>query len=240
MFTTLIESRHARQRHEGGTFVSIAVHAALITLAVQLTIGAARQVDKVRAEGLIFTDLKKEAPPKPKEQPKPVDQPRVQGAAVPAKGFQVLIAPVKVPDVLPDIDLGKATTREEDFSGRGAAGGIARGVVGGEVKKVDQQQPYFEFEVEKSAMPFAENRPPRYPEQLRDMNIEGTVVVQFVIDTLGRADVSSLKVLKTTHVAFSDAVRSALGHWRFYPAEVGGRKVRVLVQQPIEFALAKQ
>lgn len=239
MFTTLIESRHARQRRDGGTLVSLAIHATLITLAVQLTVGAARQVDKVRAERLIFTDLKKAAPPPPKEQPKPIDQPALRQNALPAKGFQVLLAPVKVPDVLPDIDLGKAATREEDFSGRGVAGGVARGVVGGEVKHVDQQQPYFSYEVEKAAIPFADNRPPRYPDRLRDMNIEGTVLVEFVIDTAGRADLSTFKVLKTTHVAFSDAVRGELPHWRFYPAEVGGRKVKVLVQQPIEFALAK-
>lgn len=239
MFTTLIESRHARQHHEGGTAISLALHALLITLAVQLTVGAAQRVEKVRAENVIFTELKKQEPAPPREQPKPMDQPVLRQGALPARGFQVLLAPVKVPNVIPDIDLSRAATREEDFSGRGVAGGVARGVVGGEVKHVDPQQPYFEFEVEKAAVPYRENRPPRYPDRLRETNIEGTVLVEFVIDTAGRADLSTFKVLRTTHPAFSEAVREALAHWRFYPAEVGGRKVRVFVQQPIQFSLAE-
>ncbi len=120
----------------------------------------------------------------------------------------------------------------------GLGAGVARGVIGGEVRHVDQSQPYFEFEVEKAATPLPSNQPPHYPEQLQAMNIEGTVLAEFVIDTLGRADLESFKVLKSTHEAFSKEVRAALARWRFRPAEIGGRKVRVLVQQPISFSIA--
>ena len=84
--------------------------------------------------------------------------------APPPKGFQVLTAPIKIPDVLPDIDLSKKVTNEEDFSGKGVAGGFSKGVVGGTPQPVDNNQTYFEFQVEKQVQPMPNNPPPRYPE----------------------------------------------------------------------------
>ena len=57
--------------------------------------------------------------------------PAVAVAPPPPKGFQVLTAPINIPDKIPDIDLSKAVTDEKDFSGKGVAGGKANGVVGG-------------------------------------------------------------------------------------------------------------
>ena len=69
--------------------------------------------------------------------------------------------------------------------------------------------------------------------------IEGDVLATFVVDTTGRADPASFKVLRATHQLFERAVRDALPRMRFVPAEVGGRKVRQLVQQPFSFAIIK-
>src|SRR3546814_20030125 len=62
-------------------------------------------------------------------------------APPPPQGFQVLTAPVKIPDMIPEIDLTKKLTNEADFSGKGVAGGIAAGVVGG-TAPVNQNQTY--------------------------------------------------------------------------------------------------
>jgi protein TonB len=70
--------------------------------------------------------------------------------------------------------------------------------------------------------------------------VEGQVLVQFVVDTTGRAERVSLKVLKSSHESFSNAVREALSCMRYLPAEVGGRRVRQLVQQPFAFGLHRQ
>jgi protein TonB len=69
--------------------------------------------------------------------------------------------------------------------------------------------------------------------------VEGEVLAQFVVDTTGRPEMNSYKVLKTTHELFGNAVKQALPGMRFIPAEVGGRKVRQLVQQPFSFAISK-
>ena len=38
---------------------------------------------------------------------------------------------------------------------------------------------------------------------LRSANVEGEVLAQFVVDTTGRADMSTFKVLKSTHELFT-------------------------------------
>jgi protein TonB len=180
---------------------------------------------------------KKDEPPPPKEEPKP-PPPDVVMKAPPPKGFQVLTAPIKIPDVLPDIDLSKKVTNEEDFSGKGVAGGIAKGVVGGTPQPVSDQ-PYFEFQVEKQVAATPGNAAPRYPDMLRSANVEGEVLAQFVVDTTGRAEMNTFKVLKSSHDLFTNSVKSALANMKFYPAEVGGRKVKQLVQMPFVFSLNK-
>ena len=238
MFDNLIESQAKKQKRAGGTIASTVIHAILISGAVVATLHAKEELDKPKAEKVVFVQVKKDEPPPPKEEVKP-PPPEVVMKAPPPKGFQVLTAPIKIPDVLPDIDLSKKVTNEEDFSGKGVAGGIAKGVVGGTPQPVNENQTYFEFQVEKQVSPFPGNPSPRYPDMLRSANVEGEVLAQFVVDTTGRADMSQFKVLKSTHDLFTNAVKSSLPQMKFYPAEVGGKKVKQLVQMPFQFNLTK-
>jgi protein TonB len=99
---------------------------------------------------------------------------------------------------------------------------------------------YFEFQVEKPVTPAPGSpSPPAYPALARQAGIEGEVLAQFVVDTTGRAEPSSLKVLKSSHDIFVESVRNALPEMRFVPAEVGGRKVKQLVQQPFTYSIAR-
>lgn len=235
MFSNLVESKRKRQRSLGGTVVSFGVHAGLIALAVYATAHAAVEFEKPKQEKVDFVEVKKDEPPPPKDEPPP--PPDVVAAPPPPKGFQILTAPVEIPDVLPDIDLSKKVTDADDFSGRGVAGGTSKGVEGGRPAPVSDQ-PLFEFQVEKPVTQLG-GAPPRYPDILRQAGVEGEVQAQFVVDTTGRAEMNSFKVLRSSHDLFAAAVRAALPGMRFIPAEVGGRKVRQLVQQPFSFAIAK-
>jgi protein TonB len=238
MFNNLIESKPKKQRSTGGMIFSAVIHAVIIVLAVEGTLQAKEQLEKPKAEKVEFVEMKKkDDPPPPKEEPKPMPK-DVVAAPPPPKGFQVLTAPIKVPDVLPDIDLSKKVTDEADFSGKGVQGGIAKGVVGG-TAPVNTDQPYFEFQVEKQVQTASNSVQPRYPDMLKSANVEGEVLAQFVVDTTGRAEMNTFKVLKSSHELFTQAVRNALGNMKFYPAEIGGRKVKQMVQQPFTFALTK-
>lgn len=231
MFNNLIESGPKQRKGLGGSVASTLAHAGIVfamivaTKNVGETIAAeAEQVTK------FVVEEKKEPEPEPEKAPPP------DAVAAPpiAKGFQVLTAPVDIPDVIPEIDLSKKLTNEADFSGRGVAGGVASGVVGGTVP-VNQDQPFFDFQVEKPVAPIPGSGSPRYPEILLSAGVEGQVLAQFVVDTLGRVESGSFKVIRSDHDLFTAAVRSALPAMRFLPAEVGGRKVKQLVQQPFVF-----
>jgi TonB family protein len=106
-------------------------------------------------------------------------------------------------------------------------------------QRVTDNQTYFEFQVEKEATPLPGTPSPRYPDLLRSANVEGEVLVQFVVDTMGRVDVREIKVLKSTHELFTTAVKASLPNMTFAPAEVGHRKVKQLVQMPFQFSLTK-
>ena len=235
MFNQLIESKPKKQKMAGGTLFSLIFHGSLIAAAVILTARAGIADDKTKAEKIQFVEVKKEAP-KPKEPPPPPPK-DVVVKAPPPKGFQVLQAPVNIPIKIPDIDLSKKVTSEEDFSGKGVKGGTANGVAGGTPQKIDANQTYFEFQVEKPVAQIPGTGAPRYPDALRSSGVEGEVQAQFVVNEDGKAEVSTFKVLKATNDLFANAVRTALPNMRFYAAEVAGHKVKQLVQQSFQFKL---
>ncbi|MBM4194458.1 MAG: TonB family protein [Gemmatimonadetes bacterium] len=227
MFNNLLESKPQKQRSTGGSVLSMVFHTVLIYLAVQATLQAHEEKENVE-ESVSFVEVKKDEPPPPKPPP--------QEAPPPPPGFQVLTAPVNIPDVLPEIDLTARITNEADFSGKGVQQKVASQ---GPVAKPDGDQPYFEFMVEKPVTESSNTQRPRYPDILKSAGVEGEVLAQFVVDTTGHVEINTFKVLKTSHELFAAAVRSALPGMRFIPAEVGQKRVRQLVQQPFVFAIAK-
>jgi protein TonB len=98
---------------------------------------------------------------------------------------------------------------------------------------------YFEYQVTKAVSPHPGNTAPRYPDVLRNANIEGTVLAQFIVDETGKADTASFRVLRSTHDLFSTTVRNALPGFLFNPAELNGRPVKQMVQMPFQFSLTK-
>jgi protein TonB len=235
VFNNLIESKPVKQRSFGATVISAIFHGLVIVMSVYATAQTVQAVEEDVVQKVDFVEIKKDQPPPPEEAPPPPDV-----AAPPpiAKGFQVLAAPVNIPDVIPEIDLSKKLTNEDDFSGRGVAGGIAAGVVGG-TAPVNQDQTYFDFQVEKPVGTAPGSTAPRYPDILRSAGVEGKVTAQFEVDTSGRVLIPTFRVISSDHAMFEAAVRSALPNMRFIPAEIGGRKVRQLVQQPFVFALQR-
>jgi len=235
MFNNLIESQAKKQKRLGGSVTSIIIHTAVVVALVIVTKNSGIINEKTKEEKVDFVEVKDEPkPPEPEKAPPPPD---AVVAPPPPKGFQVLTAPIEIPNVIPDIDLSKKVTDEADFSGKGVAGGIAKGVEGGKGPVPQGDQPYFDFQVEKPVVMAPGAQGPQYPDMLRTAGIEGTVLAQFVVDTTGRAEMNTFKVLKSDNDLFSNSVKNALQRMRFLPAEVGGRKVKQLVQQPFQFSL---
>ena len=112
-------------------------------------------------------------------------------------------------------------------------------VVGNGPVPVNADQTYFEFQVEKPVQALPGNPGPRYPDELRTAKVEGEVLAQFVVGPDGVADMSTFKVLKSTHDLFTESVVKALPNMKFSAPEVGGKGVKQLVQMPFQFNLSK-
>lgn len=93
------------------------------------------------------------------------------------------------------------------------------------------------LQVDSAAARYDDSAAPPYPPNLLEKRIEGTVGIQYVVDTTGYADTTSVVILSATHDDFAQSVRSTLPAMRFRAAMMDGRKVRQLVQQLFAFRI---
>jgi TonB family protein len=96
---------------------------------------------------------------------------------------------------------------------------------------------YIAATVEKGAEGAGDNPKPVYPYELLTRMIEARFSVFFIVDTTGRIDATTIEVPPSVDVRFANAVRDVLVRWHFFPAEVRGRRVRQLMEQPFEFRI---
>jgi TonB family protein len=94
---------------------------------------------------------------------------------------------------------------------------------------------YTIIDVDTAATRLAESAAPQYPAELLEKRLEGQAIVQFIVDTNGRADTASFRVMLASHTAFAQSVREALPEMRFTTARIGPTKVRQLVELPFNF-----
>ncbi|MBX3173197.1 MAG: TonB family protein [Gemmatimonadaceae bacterium] len=92
-------------------------------------------------------------------------------------------------------------------------------------------------EVESAAERDPSSAAPAYPRELMQAGIEGYAAMRFVVDSMGRVDLSSVRVLQTTHPEFAAAVKAAMPGMRFTPARLGDRPVRQLAEQLFAFQI---
>lgn len=234
MFGTLIESHAVRQRHTGGSLASILIHSAIITAGV---IATARDIVTVAPTPDVQPPLTFVQPMPPRATDRPVQV--SSGSLVPVPFIQRLTVPTIPVGIIP-IDFGVSPTHYDVGSGPigpsrilcelDCSPRILTDTAGRELWNTrDVMMRLLEEPI-----------PPRYPESLRRAGIEGDVVVKFVVDTTGRVEMRTIEVMRSTHSAFTDAVRETLARLRFAPGAAGERKVRALAVMPFHFTLQKQ
>ena len=230
MLNQLLETKRATQRTTTGTVVSIVVHLVVIVAAARVSHSAAVAFNPPTVVPIRFQ-------PQPPPPPATVYSARrnsTGGASGPVA--HVLTAPTTVSIDIPPVDLGASPTDPAAFDTSRPTGG-GGGPTGAGVGPADG--PMLDREVDKAAAALPGTATPAYPEMLKASGVEGEALVRFVVDTLGRAEGGSFVVLEASHPAFGEAVKAALPRMRFLPAEAGGRKVRMLVQQRFAFALGR-
>jgi TonB family protein len=76
---------------------------------------------------------------------------------------------------------------------------------------------------------------PQYPALLRERKVEGEVLARFRVGADGRVDPSSVAIVRSTHVLFTQAVRGALRRARYLPGDAGRPGDAELVEQTFRF-----
>lgn len=230
MRVTLSESYRSRTRTGSGALVSVLIHAAVMAVAVTGTgySNTTRQIEPA-LDTLIYT----------LPEPGPVPPVIRRGSGLRYSGDVPGLPPMAdiVGPTIPAFDLGSmssvASPSSSDFATTSASGRWA--VAGPEREGV----PFDATTVEKAVVPRAGSPVPRYPAFLATAGVEGSVVVRFVVDTLGRVEENSVVIIRSTHREFERAVRDAIPGMRFVPAEVRGGRVRQLVEQAFGFELKR-
>lgn len=236
MFDTLIESKAKGSRSVGQMAVSIVLHGVLLFGAAKVAAGVAEEViNKPKDTSLVFIKPPPPPPP-PKVETPPPDV--VVSQNPPPKGFQTVVPPDIIPKEIPPVDVNQKPFNAADFTGKGVEGGIATGVVGGTGPVEVKGEVFLEAQLDDpvQAVNFGSLR---YPPVMQSAGIEGRVEVQYIVDTLGRAERGSIKILKSTHKAFEEPAREAIEKSVFKPARFKGSAVRQLVQQALSFKIGR-
>lgn len=223
MFAQLLASRPARRRSPAGFAASLVVHSLVIAGAVALTTRVVRPPEPHD------TLIQIVAPPAPK----PLSA-APQRSGTPVWRQQFIDVPIRVPDGIPPIDLlHPSISLDDPLQFRVGAPPVAPGV--GPV--LDPSAAFTEADVEVPVVVDPRSALPRYPQWMRDAGIEGSARARFIVDSTGRAEMATMQIVSSTHTAFAEALRMTLPAMRFVPARIGGRRVRQLVEFPVEFRL---
>ena len=95
---------------------------------------------------------------------------------------------------------------------------------------------YAEAEVEER--PHRISGPPlAYPAPLLLSRISGRVIIEAVIDTTGRVEDGTVRVLESSDARFNEAAKDYVRGGRCTPGRLAGRAVRVRFEIPVEFKL---
>ena len=227
MLDNLLESMPRRGAFRSGlpgTSVSIALHGVLIYAAVVATLHAEDQLADARSDTTRMIFVPDE--PKPRAPNLALQEPPCCAAIVPPATVPLEIPPIDPAEVIDSRTVRRART------------GLEMSALISPDTAPNLGQPVREAAVDEK--PEALSRfTPDYPDLLRQAGIEGSVVVEAVIDTTGYAEPNSLRVVQSTNKAFELSAREAVLRTVYRPGRVRGRAVRVLVQVPIAFTMGR-
>jgi TonB family protein len=219
----LIESK--RKSSSGRVFsvglMSLAIHSALIAGVVYATLHAAPSDDRVKTDTTVVLLT-------PQEQRKPAEPPPLQLVDA-LKGFQTVVVPAQIPTDIPPVDL-RQHFDPRDYSGSGVEGGHANGLV------ISGNEVYAEAIVEERPA-LLSAPPPVYPTLLKEARIQGRVLLRAIVDTTGRVEPTSVKIINSPNASFDQPTKDWVLKALFRPARMHGRAVRVFINLPVDYSL---
>ena len=76
---------------------------------------------------------------------------------------------------------------------------------------------------------------PVYPPLLLQAGIQGVVIVEAIIDTAGRVEPKSVRIVESPHPGFDQRAKEVVLSSVYRPGRVNGKAVRVMIRQPVSF-----
>lgn len=227
MFDKLLSSRTKREVAPVRGLMVAAVHGVLIAGAIRATTVPPPAPPPPRMDTTAFiTETPRAIPAVPSGPSSP------GSAFVELRPLDLTLAPANMPTTLPPIDPGPPfdpdrLRRVLSVGGPGPTRGDSTGF-GGVLAQADVDQPAEAIHQPK----------PKYPPVLQQAGLEGRVLVEFIIDTLGHVEPASLRVLESSNAGFEAAAGETLRRSVFRPARVQGRPVRQRTIQAVGFRIA--
>lgn len=252
LFTGLVVSNPQKARKGFGWWASVGGHVVGIALLILVPLLAPppppQTTDYIRA--LIFDPPPPPPPPLPKgsalakktEIVKPVS-PEAKTAPTPEPK---LVAQIEAPKDIPDIRPPDAIPESEQFGSEtgsdagsaegmegGVEGGQVGGVLGGVLGGVVGGTGSVVFDYDQPPRPIRITKP-QYPQEAFVKKIEGTVVVEILIDKNG--NVVRARVIQSIPLLDKAAI-ATVKQWRFSPAIKDGRPVATVANAPVGFRI---
>ncbi len=223
----LVESSRTIALRQGwsGRTASVALHATLLAAALVLTRHPAARPPDIRVSARVIWS----------DEPLPVRAaPTTPGVAVPARPVFILPGTLAAP--VPNVPVvGLPSPGADPAPGPVIAGPALPGGAG---TAPDPSRPADAAAVDE--LPVLLAHPAiRYPELARQAGVQGTVVVEAVLDTLGGVEPGSAQVVRSDNALFDAEARAVVAGSRYRPARLGGRAVRVRIQVPVAFAIRR-
>ena len=235
----LIESGHRRgdSRKAVTLPLSIAIHAVIIGIVLGASIWFVEDVPEPPIP-VTFYAAAPPPPPPPPAAPKAAPKPQEVQKVVPVRSVE-MVQPTSIPEKVPE-PLAQpeppAPSGGEGVAGGvegGVPGGVLGGVVGGTGPGTGEEPLRVGGEVK---APVLVNRvEPNYPEAARKARMEGVVILEAIITASG--SVEEVKVLKSVNPLLDASGVRAVQQWRYKPATLNGRAVRVYLTVTVTFNL---
>jgi protein TonB len=196
---------------------------------------------KAKAPEKVFVAPRRVAAPPQPPQPKVPTTPALVAPtkvalSLPAVNLQAAptISDVVAPPPSDAISRSGGVSREGSVKNNGDGEGGGKGGLG----SGSSGKAYDENTVDR-AVTVTRAAPPRYPESLKSVGVEGVVAMRFIVGADGRVEPGSIDVISTPHKLFAEAVRKSLLETRYRPAEAAGHAVRQVVEQTFSFKIEK-
>jgi TonB family protein len=168
-------------------------------------------------------------PPAPRNAAAPAAAAVAAAPALLALPRAPLVVPVDIPPAQPgsSFDMSRFDTRG---TGHGGLFGDPGDKVGGDsVRAVTQ------LEVD-DPVQYLEGPSPVYPPALREVGVQGSVTLRYIVGINGRAE-DSIAVTQSTNLAFEAPAIAAVRLARFQAAKIRSHPVRQIVEQVVRFTI---